>query len=1313
MRCLGYWVKVVTSAVVFFAAAASGAVTLSVTSNTLGLAANAGTSAPVSDSSIGLNATGSGSTSFTISTNAAWLSASPPSGNIPAGGSAVTITITANPNGLEANTYTGTVTAAGGGSSATITVTFTVQGVDLSAKLRSGFQPITAGQTASGNIDVTVSNNQQENLQVSFLPRFVSWLSVAPASPLAPGAIQVNVDTSSLPAGPATASIVISCLSPAPCLPKTVNIQITVVAAPPVLSISFQDSNGGPHICPTDCALDLTASPGPPPALAQLQLTASGSGSGSIPFTASVNVSAGPAGWLSVSPPSGKVNWNDAGVTLKPITTVSSLRAFYPTYAGSVTVSAGGSTVTVTISITVNGSDITASLHAPFGAVTPGHAASNSIDVSVSGRNGIAAQTTITLSKTAVTPSDGSWLVVNQGNTSFPASGQASIPITVNAASPGTYDAKVTLGPCSTPCANVTIDVTVTVNPPTLTSSQPSLSFSGTAASPPAVQSILIQASDGSALSFSQTVSYQSPTPAGVSWLQVQATAQTTPATLSVSANPSTLSPGTYRANLQLQNTSAGNSPPLSIAVSLTVLATVTANPSSLIFPAPGATPLQQTVSLATDGGPPLGFDFPSSTDDGGKWLSVTRAASTIPTTLTVTVNPAVVKQGSYHGTITIQPNGGSQPVTVSVTYTVSSTPVLSVDTSEISFSGQIGGTCGQQSRSVQSSDSSTTLNFQAAAAVTSPPGGTWLGVSPASGSTPGTLNVTCSLAGLAAGNYSGSISISIPGGSSTSLQIPVSLAVTPSGGTGISVSVSNLTFDYDNTTSSSVSGLSQAVNVTSSSPVGFTATVVSGQNWISVSPASGTTNGSVTVTVDPSQLIGAAQPYQGAVVINNATVNVSFTVAGIPSLTRVAPLSLDGGGYQTNYFLLNPPADTLPVSYSISVAGNAAAAGAVGPQSIVSWQTPGTASQVTATWAELSFDRGAGGFALIQSTSGSPQESAAPLAAVPVSHFFVPFDNSNGFATSVNLFSRPPTSVDCAVNGWTAGSGTFSVDHAGVPGRGNNLIDLRQWSAFYGTQGVAEFICPQPVFAAVLRTNAAGNVTVHDVVPAGSGDRTTVTREIPAVLDGSSYMTVFALVNTDSISQNYSFQFWNNRNGGAVTSPLEQQTNGMIAPGGVVFISSDGSGPAASLLGQLPGPLPFAELTAARTVAAFAIYEQGIDGSTISAESAIPLTQAAAPHWTVPVSGSNGFSTAISIVNANNGQAANLALTYYVGGGPATETMAVPAGGSLLIETANDPNAAGLDGMLDLVSDQSVNVLVFRIASDGSFAAMYPLPAN
>ena len=96
---------------------------LSVSPTTLTMTAPQGTTAPAT-SSVNVTNSGGGTLSFSISSDAAWLSVTPATGSAPQ-----ILQVSASPSGLLVNTYTGhlTITAMGAqGSPATVTVTFNV-----------------------------------------------------------------------------------------------------------------------------------------------------------------------------------------------------------------------------------------------------------------------------------------------------------------------------------------------------------------------------------------------------------------------------------------------------------------------------------------------------------------------------------------------------------------------------------------------------------------------------------------------------------------------------------------------------------------------------------------------------------------------------------------------------------------------------------------------------------------------------------------------------------------------------------------------------------------------------------------------------------------------------------------------------------------------------------------------------------------------------------------------------------------------------------------------------------------------------------
>src|SRR5207302_1717607 len=112
--------------------------------------------------------------------------------------------------------------------------------------------------------------------------------------------------------------------------------------------------------------------------------------------------------------------------------------------------------------------------------------------------------------------------------------------------------------------------------------------------------------------------------------------------------------------------------------------------------------------------------------------------------------------------------------------------PALSVSPSSLSFSYQQGGSApAAQSLSVASGGSYTAAKSAS-----------WLSISPTSGTTPGTVNVSVS-SGMAAGTYTDNVTITASGATGSPKSIPVTLTVTAAAAPTLSVSPSLLSFSY------------------------------------------------------------------------------------------------------------------------------------------------------------------------------------------------------------------------------------------------------------------------------------------------------------------------------------------------------------------------------------------------------------------------------------------------------------------------------------------------------------------------------------
>jgi hypothetical protein len=486
------------------------------------------------------------------------------------------------------------------------------------------------------------------------------------------------------------------------------------------------------------------------------------------------------------------------------------------------------------------------------------------------------------------------------------------------------------------------ITVTAPVPNPTLNVNPASLSFAfTTGGSTPLSQTIAVNTS-GSALTYSVSAS----TTTGGSWLTATGSG-TTPGNVSVSVNPGSLAAGTYNGTVSITSSGASNSPK-TVSVTLTVTAAPTLNtsPASLSFSyqVGGTTPVAQNVSLSSSG---TALSYTTATS--ATWLLVTPASGTTPGSLSVSVNPIGLAAGTYTGNITVTSVGASNnPKTIPVTLTVTaaSLPNLTASPLNLSFSYQSGG-AAPAAQNVSLSSSGSALNYAAASSAA------WLMVTPASGTTPGSLSVSVNPTGLAAGTYTGNVTVTSSGASNSPQKITVTLGVTaaPPSGMSLNITPGSLSFSY---ISGSTAPGTQNLSIASSGTVlQFTATS-SGGSWLTISAATGSTPTTMEVSANPTGL--AVGTYNGTITITSSGASnspqtipvqlvVSSTSSGrlkvwppravtfeydpgqaspVPRTIRVfskgAPLSFTAAAYGGTWLSVTPSGGTTPGTLSISV---------------------------------------------------------------------------------------------------------------------------------------------------------------------------------------------------------------------------------------------------------------------------------------------------------------------------------------------------------------------------------------------------------
>lgn len=621
-------------------------------------------------------------------------------------------------------------------------------------------------------------------------------------------------------------------------------------------------------------------------------------------------------------------NWLQAGLTGIPPTLVtveintSVAQTLAPnTYTGTVTITptSGSSTAPATVQVTLVVSA------APQLTPTP---SSLSFYYQVGGTSNVTMQSIQLLAGTqdvgfAFTGSP--WITPNPPTGTVKAGQSLTVNVTIALPSSCT--------PSSSPCSgaltlnssgspqNIPVTITVSNNPllnisPTLI---PAFAYQiGTA--PPAAASVT-PGSTGAAVAYTVTTS-------GGSWLVVTPTSGTTPTPVSIGVNPVTLGPGTYNGTVNF--TASGVTQSISVTLNVTnnpmLVTSTSAGGLSFAYQIGQSSPASQTVTVTSSNGAPLNYSATTT----ATWLILTgQTSGTTSNLFTVSANTSGLSANTYTGQIAIvvaNPATGATLTTVNIPVTlyVSTNALLSVTPSPCPTAGcggpvvfTVQASSGQSSQLqpvILASTSTDVLGL-----VWGQPTVSWLGVYGPPASTPGTVGLQATPpANLAAGTYTGSVTVTATGPAGAVLDSPATIPVVLQLTSGtISVTpAAGLSF------SQSIGGSAppaQSVGVTSTVP-GLTfipSAYDGGLGWLSVPSTAGTTNGSFNVSVDGSKL--TAGTYQGKVIVlspfaagSPAVIPVTLTVnTGIilASPTSLSFTQVQGGAA--------PPAQNVAVSGS------------------------------------------------------------------------------------------------------------------------------------------------------------------------------------------------------------------------------------------------------------------------------------------------------------------------------------------------------------------------------------------------------------
>ena len=338
----------------------------------------------------------------------------------------------------------------------------------------------------------------------------------------------------------------------------------------------------------------------------------------------------------------------------------------------------------------------------------------------------------------------------------------------------------------------------------------------------------------------------------------------------------------------------------------------------------------------------------------GNSWLTFTPSSGYAPATVSVSASPTGLAASTTPYTATLAVTTAYGSATVTVSFLVTTSPVLVAYPGSLNFSYTPGSSTPYSPLYLSASDSS-------AITVTATTSATWLSVGgQSSTTTPTPITVQGSnLTTLANGVYTGSVTVTATTAGSAAnspVNVPVVLTVTGStatgGGGSLTLSNSSMTF---NAQQSGTLPASQTLQVSASTSTSYTATASSTGNWLSVSPSGSlTTSGNpiLTVSVNQSGLTVGGSPYAGAItlVANGVTQTVQVTLVVSTASTgggtgnvTANPTSLNFGTYQIGASTPSPQplqvasaSGSAGVSFTISSNASWLSAGVVNGASLV-----------------------------------------------------------------------------------------------------------------------------------------------------------------------------------------------------------------------------------------------------------------------------------------------------------------------------------------------------------------------------------------
>jgi trimeric autotransporter adhesin len=622
-----------------------------------------GTAAPEAEtltlsSSTGANVSFSATAQTTNCGN--WIVLNQNSGATPS-----TLSVEVNTSGLTAGTCTGQINISAPGASnpsVTVPVSLLVSTLPLIQVPSTGptfTYQIGGASPAPQSVQIT-SSTSGLNVAASASPdnggpNFLEITSATGATPLS---LTLTVNPTVLQTlGPGTYTETVTLAgSGAGNSPQSFDVTLTV-SSNPILIGSVQSLNFNYQVgqtAPSNQTITITSSGAP------------------LNYQVAVNATSC-SGFLKATPSNGSTfgNQNQVVVSVNP-------QGIAPQVcSGNVTLTVPGSTaapLVIPVTFNVSTNALLSVSQSAINITTLAGSAATTQTVSVTSTN----NTALAFSATATTnPAGLTWLSVTPNNGDTP----NNLQVRINPASlaAGVYSGSIVVSSSASNVPSQTIPVTLTIFASTAVAAPTSLTFSQAAGgTAPDSQSVQI-----AGVPSGTTIGVISTVLSGAGWLTATASGDT----VTVTANGSQLTQGTYSGVVTVIVPGAGASP-LYIPVTLNITAAtsaITLSTSSLSFNVlagsmsiPGTQTVQVTSS-ATGTSVPFTATFVPST--GGNFLTVTPSSGNTPATIALSVDAAVssmLAAGTYSGDVQVSSGTGAvQTVKVTLLVSPAGTPVV------------------------------------------------------------------------------------------------------------------------------------------------------------------------------------------------------------------------------------------------------------------------------------------------------------------------------------------------------------------------------------------------------------------------------------------------------------------------------------------------------------------------------------------------------------------------------------------------------------------------------------------------------------